>query len=96
MDLLICNIDKIVEVLVVGDDDAIAANISNALQAAAISVVPEIQTIIDLLKGYGLKIVQLTGSGSAVFALSTDKKLLKKVFKELENRYQVELARVLK
>jgi len=96
MDLPICNIDKIVEALAVGDDDAIAANISNALQAAAISVVPEIQTIIDLLKGYGLKIVQLTGSGSAVFALSTDKKLLKKVFKELENRYQVELARVLK
>ena len=73
MDLPICNIDKIVEALAVGDDDAIAANISTALQAAAISVVPEIQTIIDLLKGYGLKIVQLTGSGSAVFALSTDK-----------------------
>ena len=63
---------------------------SQCITSSNISVVPEIQTIIDLLKGYGLKIVQLTGSGSAVFALSTDKKLLKKVFKELENRYQVE------
>lgn len=96
MELPICDVDKIVEALAEGNDDVIAENISNALQAAAISVVPEIQTIIDLLKGYGLKIVQLTGSGSAVFALSTDKKLLKKVLKELEDHYQVELARVLK
>lgn len=96
MELPICNVDKIVEALAIGDDDVIADNISNALQTPAISVVPEIQTIIDLLKSYGLKIVQLTGSGSAVFALSTDKKLLKTIFKKLEDRYHVELAKVLK
>lgn len=96
MELPICNVDKIVEALAIGDDETIADNVSNALQAPAISVVPEIQTIIDLLKSYGLKIVQLTGSGSAVFALSTDKKLLKTVYKKLEDRYHVELAKVLK
>lgn len=96
MNLPICNVDKVVEALADGDDDAIAENISNAFQAAAISVVPEIQDIIDTLHSYGLKIVQLTGSGSAVFAMSTDKKLLKKAFKGLEDKYQVELARVLK
>lgn len=96
MNLPICNVDKVVEALADGDDDAIAENISNAFQNAAISVVPEIQDIIDTLHSYGLKIVQLTGSGSAVFAMSTDKKLLKKAFRGLEDKYQVELARVLK
>ena len=40
--------------------------------------------------------MQVTGSGSAVFALNTDKNLLKKVMKELEDKYEVELARVMK
>jgi hypothetical protein len=74
----------------------LAASMGNALQAPAITLVPQIQTIIDELHDCGLKIVQQTGSGSAVFALSTDKKLLKKVLKQFENKYQVELARVLK
>ena len=44
----------------------------------------------------GLKIVQVTGSGSAVFALSTNNALLKKVFKKLEDKYEVEIAKVIK
>ena len=96
MDLTVCNVDNVIKALQEGDDDLLADSISNALQAPAISLVPNIQTIIDELRACGLKIVQLTGSGSAVFALSTDKKLLKKVFKQFENKYEVELARVLK
>ena len=95
-DLPVCNIDNVIKALAEGDDDLLAENMSNALQEAAISLVPNIQTIIDELHEAGLKMVQVTGSGSAVFALSTDKKLLKKVFKQLENKYQVELAKVLK
>ena len=79
-----------------GDDDLLAENISNALQEPAIKLVPSIEAIIDELKDNGLKMVQVTGSGSAVFALSTNKAQLKKVFKKLEDRYQVELARVMK
>ena len=96
MDLTVCDVDNVIKALQEGDDDLLADSISNALQAPAISLVPNIQTIIDELRACGLKIVQLTGSGSAVFALSTDKKLLKKVFKQFENKYEVELARVLK
>ena len=96
MNLTVCNVDNVIKALQEGDDDLLADSISNALQAPAISLVPNIQTIIDELRACGLKIVQLTGSGSAVFALSTDKKLLKKVFKQFENKYEVELARVLK
>ena len=96
MDLKTCNIDDVIKALAEGDDELLANSISNALQDPAITAVPSIQVIIDELHGYGLKIVQVTGSGSSVFALSTDKKLLKKVLKELEDKYEVELARVLK
>ena len=96
MDLKTCNLDNVVKALEEGDDELLAANIYNALQEPAIKMVPQIQTIIDELKEKGLKIVQVTGSGSAVFALSTDKALLVKVLKELENKYEIELAKVLK
>ena len=96
MDLAVCDMDKVLKALAEGDDELLANNIANSLQAPAISLVPVIQTIIDELKECGLKIVQMTGSGSAVYALSTDKKLLKRVFKKFENKYQVELAKVLK
>ena len=96
MKLDVCNIDNVIKALAEGDDELLADNLANSLQAPAVSLVPAIQTIIDELKESGLKIVQMTGSGSAVFALSTDKKLLKKVFKKFENKYQVELAKVLK
>ncbi len=96
MDLPVCNVENVIKALKEGDDDLLAASMGNALQAPAISLVPQIQTIIDELRDCGLKIVQQTGSGSAVFALSTDKKLLQRVLKQFDNKYQVELARVLK
>ncbi len=96
MDLTICNVDNVIKALKEGDDDLLAASIGNSLQAPAIKLVPQIQTIIDELRDCGLKIVQMTGSGSAAFALSTDKKLLKNILKKFDNKYQVELARVLK
>ena len=96
MDLKTCNIENVIKALEEGDDDLLADNISNALQEPAIKSVPAIQTIIDELRDNGLKMVQVTGSGSAVFALSTDKALLKRVFKKFEDRYEVELTKVLK
>ena len=96
MELKTCNLDNIVKALEEGDDELLEANMYNALQEPAIKVVPQIQTIIDELKENGLRIVQVTGSGSAVFALSTDKALLVKILKKLENKYQIEIAKVLK
>ena len=96
MDLKVCNIDNVIKALEEGDDELLAESMSNALQEPAIKLVPTIQTIIDDLHQYGLKMVQVTGSGSAVFALSTDKKALLKVLRDLEDKYQVEIAKVLK
>lgn len=95
-DLKTGDIDAIIKALEEGDDELLAKNVSNALQEPAIQLVPVIQQIINELKGFGLDIVQVTGSGSAVFAMSTNKVLLKKAFEELENKYEVELTKVVK
>lgn len=96
MDLKTGDINAIIKALEEGDDELLAKNVSNALQEPAIQLVPVIQQIINELKGFGLDIVQVTGSGSAVFAMSTNKALLKKAFEELENKYEVELTKVVK
>ena len=90
------DVDKVIEALENGDDDALADSIFNALQEPAFIKVPEIKTIIESLKKDGLKIVQMTGSGSAVFALSTDKNKLKQIAKKYEDKYFVEITRVIK
>ena len=96
MDLPTGDVNKVIEALEKGDDDLLASSIFNALEEPAISLVPEIQVIKDKLKMAGLKIVQMTGSGSAVFALSTDHKLIKSVARSLEDQYLVEVTKVLK
>ena len=96
MDLKVCDIDVVIKALEEGDDELLAKSISNALQEPAIKMVPAISGIIDELHGLGLNVVQVTGSGSAVFALSTDKNILMKALKRLEDKYEVELAKVIK
>ncbi len=91
------NVDAVVKALEEGDDEALAVSMFNVLEDSSIELVPEIQTIKDELKELGLKIVMMSGSGSAVFALSTDKKLIKSIAKKLENKYKtVIVTKVLK
>lgn len=96
MDLPVGDVEKVKEALETGNDDLLADSIFNALEAPAISIVPEIQVIKNKLFAAGLKIVQMTGSGSAVFALSTDKKLIKNAAKMFEDEYLVEETKVIK
>lgn len=90
------DIDSIVKALEEGDDELLANSLDNYLEDAAIQLVPEIQVIKDKLKDMGLKIVCMTGSGSTVFALSTNKKELKKAAAVMEPHYFTELTRILK
>lgn len=93
------NIDNVIKALAEGDDDLLEKSMGNSLQDVAISLVPEIQKIIDILKNKGLKLVMMTGSGSAVFGLSTDKKFIKRITREIEEEYPeyyVERTEVLK
>ena len=90
------DIDTVVKALKEGDDDLLAESIGNSLEEAAITLVPEIAQIKETLKAAGLKIVLMSGSGSTVFALSTEQSLIKKVAKQLEDKYVVEVTKVLK
>ena len=94
--LSVGNIDDVVDALASGDDEKLAKSMHNSLESAAISMLPEIKEIKNYLIDRGLKLVQMTGSGSAVFALSQDKKILKKIERELEDKYIVELTKILK
>lgn len=94
MDLEVGDVEKVKTALETGDDELLANSIFNALEKPAISLVPEIQVIKDKLRMAGLNIVLMTGSGSAVFAMSTNKKLIKSVAKQLEDQYLVEITKV--
>lgn len=96
MDLPTGNVEQVIKALEEGDDELLANSIFNALEEPAMSLVPEIRSIKQELFDAGLKIVQMTGSGSAVFALSTDKKKLNEIAKRFEDRYLVEVTKVLK
>ncbi len=90
------NIEDVLKALREGDDDLLAESIGNSLESSAMQIVPEIAQIKQSLKDYGLRIVLMSGSGSTVFALSTDQKQLKKIAKELEEHYFVEVCKVIK
>lgn len=91
-----CDVNKVQEALETGNDELLATSINNGLQNAAVKYLPEIQEVINLLKSEGLDIVMMTGSGSAVFALSTNEKLIKRIAKKYDDKYDLEITEVLK
>ena len=90
------DIEKVIECLKEGDDDELAKYMGNSLEKPALTFVPEIQNIKDQLRNLGFKIVLMSGSGSSVFALSTNKKLINTAFKQIKGDYTVIKTSVLK
>ena len=90
------DMDKIEEALKAGDDDMLAQYMDNSMYDAAVEAYPVIGEIVQYLKDKGLKLVSMSGSGSTVFALSTDKALLKKVMLQIEDKWFTELTRIMK
>lgn len=96
MELNSYNVEKVIQCLKDGNDDELANYVGNALEKPALKYVPEIECIKEKLRAFGLKIVLMSGSGSSVFALSTDKKLINKAFKEIQGDYTVIKTKVIK
>lgn len=90
------SVENVIKALKEGDDELLAASMFNALEEPAFSLLPEIKEIKNALLEEGLKMVQMSGSGSTVFAISTDKKALKRAAKKLEDKYFVELTKIVK
>ncbi len=91
------NIDGVVKALKDGDDDLLAQSMFNALEKVSIQMAPEIQEIKNRLHQEGFKMVLMSGSGSATYALTSDKGLAKNVYHKLEKEgYEVYLTRTFK
>ena len=90
------NVNGVIKALETGDDDLLEKSLFNSLEKPSISMVPEIQNVKDLLKKMGFKLVLMSGSGSSVFALTTNHKLAFLKFHELEKKgYEVYLTKTL-
>lgn len=91
------DINRVIE----GYDDnefTLGSLISNDLETPAIQMCPEIQTLKDeLIKNHGLGCVLMTGSGSTIFALSSNKKQLFKIFEKYfdSENYKAEFCKTL-
>lgn len=91
------NINDVIKALETGDEDLLAKSMFNSLEETAISLVPEIQTIKDMLKKDGFKCVLMTGSGSCVFALTTNRYLAQSKYLKYDRKgYEVYLTKTLK
>lgn len=88
--------DMVEEAFVEGDDEKLAKYLFNSLEKPSIGQIPEIQKIKDMLKSDGFSLVLMSGSGSSVYALSTDFKLAHKFYKKYEKEgYNVILTKTL-
>jgi len=90
------SIDNIIKALETGDDDLLATSLFNDLEAPAFEYLPEIKVIKDKMLSLGLKKVCMTGSGSCVYALSTNKSQIKKAAKEFYKNYKTIVTKIIK
>ena len=96
MELEHSNIDDVITALENGDEDLLAKSLFNSLEKPSIQLVPEIQNVKDELKKLGFKMVLMSGSGSSVFALTSNHKIATAKNHELEKKgYEVYLTRTL-
>lgn len=70
------DIQKLIQGLAEGDETIIQENMINVLSYPAIQALPKIQELLDRMKDLSLPLSGMSGTGSACFALSRDKKHL--------------------
>ncbi len=76
---------KITAALAAGDEEALARLIGNDLQSTSSYLLPEIEEIVDSLRFDGFRVVSMSGSGSTVFALTSNAKLAKESYRKYES-----------
>ena len=66
------DMDALQRAVCAGDLTEMAAAAGNALEAPAISLLPEVRQAMERLRAEGARMVRMTGSGSAVFGVFAD------------------------
>ena len=86
--------DKVEKAITEGDDAELAKVMFNALEKPAIQTVNEVQKVKDMMKNDGFDMVLMSGSGSSVYALTTNHKLAHQLFKKYDKAgYDVYLTK---
>lgn len=90
-----CNLDDVKKDFI--EDNSYLKNVAvNALQKVSFFMLPELEKLYNMLKEENFDFVQMTGSGSAIFCLTKNKKLANKMEeKYFKKGYQVELTKFL-
>ena len=78
---------KMMQALIEKDDESFLACLGNSLEEPSFKLVPEIQKVKEELVQLGFDGVIMSGSGSCVFGLTKDEKLLEKAHEILKNKY---------
>ena len=91
------NVQDVIKALETGDDTLLAKSVFNSLEDVSMDLCPEVRQVKEMMKKDGFKCVLMTGSGSCVFALTTNYSLaLTKYMKYSKKCYQVFLTKTLK
>lgn len=69
------------------DYQKVVENLGNTLEGPSLEIVPEIKTIKEEMMELGFDGALMSGSGSCVFAMTKDEKLLEKGFEFFKNKY---------
>lgn len=80
------NIEELVLALKNGDETLMKKNMINVLSYPAIKALPIIQQILNELDSFGLILNGMSGTGSACFALSKDKKIVEHAYNLLSKK----------
>lgn len=89
--------EGVIEALANGDEDLLAKSVFNSLEKASATFVPEIYEVENMLRKDGFKVVMMSGSGSAVIAVTLDKKLATNMYRKYEKLdYDVILTKTLR
>ena len=91
------NVKGVIKALETGDEKLLADSMFNSLEEVSMKLCPEIAKIKEMLKKDGFKCVLMTGSGSCVYALTSNATLaLTKYWKYEHKGYEVYLTKTIK
>ena len=80
------NIEGLIEGLAKDDEKLIHESLGNQLEKAAMTIYPELQQVKQSMENEGLKPTMMTGSGSTLFYISNNMKLMKKAYSTLKEK----------
>lgn len=91
------NVNDVIKALETGDDNLLAKSMFNSLEDVSMRLCPEVKAVKEMLLKDGFKCVLMTGSGSCVFALTTNYTFAVSKYLKYEHKgYEVYLTKTLK